>query len=185
MPTTLRWHQPLCLAPRALQPWLAERGSLTARLIAHYPAFSVRVLRQRYQAPHDDELQALQLHRCVAVFTRDVLLLSGSTPVVYAHSVATRSAVRGDFRRLRGVGNKSLGSMLFADPTIRRSPLAWRQLDPRHPLWQQAQAALRIQLPSRLWARRSLFLMGSARLLVTEVFLPPVFGGATLSGSPT
>ncbi|GAB7128146.1 chorismate lyase [Silvimonas sp. JCM 19000] len=157
-----------------MQPWLSERGSLTARLVAHYPAFSVRVLRQREQAPHADELATLQLPRRVRVLTRDVLLLSAEMPLVYAHSVASRSAVRGGFRRLKGIGNRSLGSMLFADPTIRRSPLAWRQIDRRHPLWQQARAAVG-PLPARLWARRSLFISGPDRLLVTEVFLPPAF----------
>lgn len=174
MPTRFRWHHPRCLAPRALQPWLAERGSLTARLVAHYPQFSVRVLRQREQPPHGDELATLQQRRRARVLTRDVLLMSGQTPLVYAHSVATRSAVRGGFRRLKGIGNRSLGSMLFADPTIRRSPLAWRQIDRRHPLWQQAHAAVG-PLPARLWARRSLFITGPDRLLVTEVFLPPAF----------
>ena len=176
MPTTLRWHHPLCRAPRRLKPWLTARGSLTAKLIAHYPQFGVQVLRLRYQPPHRDELGALQRSR--DVYTRDVLLLSGDTPLVYAHSVATRAAVRGGFRRLKGIGNRSLGSVLFADPTIRRSPLAWRRVDCRHPLWQQAQAAVNIALPARLWARRSLFLAGAERLLVTEVFLPPAFAAA-------
>ncbi|MBB5192962.1 chorismate--pyruvate lyase [Silvimonas terrae] len=174
MPHQSRWHHPLCIAPRKLKPWLTERGSLTARLVAHFPCFSVRVLRQNARTVHRDELRTLHVQRQQKAITRDVLLMSGETPLVYAHSVATRAATRRGFRRLRGIGNRSLGSMLFADPTIRRSPLAWRRVDQRHPLWQQARAAVG-PLPRGLWARRSLFASGSDLLLVTEVFLPPAF----------
>ncbi|WP_283150753.1 chorismate--pyruvate lyase family protein [Silvimonas soli] len=174
MPHQSRWYHPLCIAPRSLKPWLTERGSLTARLVAHFPGFHVRVLRQMPRSVHHDELRSLKIQRQQKAITRDVVLMSGDLPLVYAHSVATRAATRRGFRRLRGIGNRSLGSMLFADPTIRRSPLAWRRVDRRHPLWQQAQAAVG-PMPPRLWARRSLFATGNDLLLVTEVFLPPAF----------
>ncbi|TJZ73139.1 chorismate--pyruvate lyase family protein [Chitiniphilus eburneus] len=175
MPHQHRWHHPLCLAPRPLRPWLTESGSLTARLIAHYPCFKVRVLAQGLARPHDDERATLGLPRAnVRVPSREVLLCSGDTPLVFAHSVTTPAAVRRGFRKFRHIGGRSLGSMLFASPTIARSMLAWRRVDARHPLWRKARAVVG-PLPARLWARRSVFYTGPDRLLVTEVFLPPLF----------
>ncbi|GHD67237.1 chorismate--pyruvate lyase family protein [Jeongeupia chitinilytica] len=175
MPRSASWHTPLCLAPPALRPWLTERGSLTARLMAHFPAFSVRVCTQASAGAHDDERRAIALaRRKQQVEAREVLLMSGQTPLVFAHSVLQHRALRKGFRPIGRLGNASLGSFLFATPTIRRSPLAWRQIDARHPLWRKAAAHV-ADLPARLWARRSLFFAGHDRLLVTEVFLPPAF----------
>ncbi|UXY15016.1 chorismate lyase [Chitiniphilus purpureus] len=175
MPHPHRWHHPLCLAPRALRPWLTEAGSLTARLIAHHPDFQVRVLKQQAARPHQDELATLCLASGVRhAPTREVLLCAGTTPLVFAHSVTTAVAVRRGFRKFRHVGGRSLGSLLFASPTIARSRLAWCRVDARHPLWRKARKAVG-PLPRRLWARRSVFYAGADRLLVTEVFLPPHF----------
>ncbi|MDR3410353.1 MAG: chorismate lyase [Formivibrio sp.] len=172
MPNPALWRQPLCLAPRPLRPWLAARGSLTARLKAHVSRFQVRVLQQDWQVAHRDEWQALHLpHQGIQVATREVLLMDGSTPLVFAHSITLRSALRGGFKLFDRIGSRPLGESLFADPTITRSPLAWCCIDRRHPLWIKAKAATGT-LPPRLWARRSLFHAGRDRLLVTELFLP-------------
>ncbi|SMC29781.1 chorismate lyase [Andreprevotia lacus DSM 23236] len=167
------WQHPICMAPRRLRPWLMATGSLTARLVAHYPAFSVRVLRQTHAPAHLDERRPLSAPRGL-VETREVLLMSGDTPLVFAHSVAAPAALRRGFRAVGKLGNRSLGSFLFATPTIVRAPLAWRRVDRRHPLWRKASRALG-GLHEPLWARRSLFLAGHDALLVTEVFLPPYF----------
>jgi hypothetical protein len=72
-----------------------------------------------------------------------------------------------------GLGNRSLGTLLFTHPLVKRHPLYFKALQPHHPLYQSATAALD-ELPSRLWARRSLFTLRGAPLLVTEVFLPEI-----------
>lgn len=104
---------------------------------------------------------------------REVLLVEGETPLVFAHSVARRQSLRGGFRLLNSIGSRPLGAQLFARPNYARSPLSWHCVDRRHPLWQRAEAAAG-PLPPRLWARRSVFFSGRDRLLVTEVFLPAV-----------
>ncbi|WP_028445263.1 chorismate--pyruvate lyase family protein [Chitinimonas koreensis] len=168
-----RWGQPACRAPRALRPWLTHTGSLTARLIAHFPRFRVRLLRQRWGQPNRDELRALGLRRSERAVIREVVLMSGDTPLVFAHSVMPRRALFHGFGRLRRQGTRSLGATLFADPRIRRSRLAYRRVDKRHPLHPRAAVAVGA-LPPRLWARRSRFELGRSRILVTEVFLPAV-----------
>lgn len=162
------WRTPLCLAPRPLHPWLTERGSLTAMLMAHFPEISVKVLFQGWQKAHLDEAHEQEQGH---IACREVLLQSQHTPLVYAHSITSAAALRKGFHLFGRTGSRPLGALLFADPTIRRSHLSWCCIDQRHPLWQKAQAAVGT-LPQRLWARRSVFYAGHDQLLVTEVFLP-------------
>lgn len=166
------WRRPLCLAPSALQPYLCETGSLTARLGEAFPAVRVRVLYEGRQAPLLDEMHMLrQPRQGMLAAVREVLLETEGVPLVFAHSVAPRVALRGGFRLLGRVGPRPLGALLFARPTYARSSLSWHCIDRRHPLWLRAEFAVG-PLPPRLWARRSLFFSGRDRLLVTEVFLP-------------
>ncbi len=174
MSTKFFWRHPLCLAPRALRPWLTEAGSLTTRLRQAFPVLQVRVLRQGWQPSLQNEAQALHLSRTsTLVAGREVLLMQGDMPLVFARSTTRREALRGGFQLFEQAGTRPLGALLFADPAITRSALSWRCVDRRHPLWQKAQAAAG-PLPARLWARRSVFFAGRDRLLVTELFLPAV-----------
>jgi chorismate--pyruvate lyase len=166
------WRTPLCLAPRHLLPWLTERGSLTAMLMAHFPKISVRVIFQGWQSAHLDEKACIGSSAYQEnMACREVLLQSEGKPLVYAHSITTASALRKGFHLFGRSGSRPLGALLFADPTIERSGLSWCCIDARHPLWQKAQQAVG-NLPQRLWARRSIFYSGHDKLLVTEVFLP-------------
>ena len=165
------WRHPICLAPRHLRPWLTETGSLTAKLKKRFPALQVKLLEQGCQTPLRDELAPLKIKPARLAATREVLLMEHDVPLVFAHSVTERKALRGGFHLFGRVGTRPLGALLFADPTITRSRLAWRCIDHRHLLWRKAQSALGA-LPPRLWARRSVFFSGTDRLLVTELFLP-------------
>ncbi|WP_373975870.1 chorismate lyase [Chitinibacter sp. SCUT-21] len=167
------WRSPLLKSPRELRPWLSERGSLTQRLISHFPSFSVKVLRQGFYAAHLDE-QALFRNEKAHLATREVLLCSAGQPVVFAHSITTRSSLKRGFHLLGRTGSRPLGALLFADPKIKRSALSYCKIDHRHPLWRKAVRAAGPQAAS-LWARRSIFYSGQDQLLVTEVFLSPPF----------
>ncbi|WP_293931811.1 chorismate lyase [Iodobacter sp.] len=168
------WRTPLCLAPRHLLPWLTERGSLTAMLMAHFPNISVEVIFQGWQAAHLDEMDCLgHVAHQQNIACREVLLKSNQQPLVYAHSITTASALRKGFHLFGRSGSRPLGALLFADPKIQRSSLSWCCIDTRHPLWQKTQAAVG-HLPQRLWARRSVFYSGCDKLLVTEVFLSSI-----------
>ena len=181
MPHTAFWHAPFITAPRDLRPWLSERGSLTQRLVANFPDFNVHVLQQAWQAPHQDECSVLQLPRPhTTVATREVLLCSAGKPLVFAHTITTRSSLQRGFHLFGRSGSRPLGALLFADPRIRRSHLSWRKLNHRHPLWQKAVAAAGPQAAT-LWARRSVFYSGGDQLLVTEVFLTDFLTSSSIS----
>ncbi|MBA3903463.1 MAG: chorismate--pyruvate lyase [Rhodocyclaceae bacterium] len=169
------WHTRLPGETRDLpqRAWLADEGSLTARVASRCRKFSVALVRQELTRPNRDELRLLGLTRRESAWVREVVLKADGRPVVFAHSVLPRENVRGAWRLFAGMGGRPLGAALFADPRIERAPLQFRRLDARHPLWQ---AAARIvgRVRGELWARRSLFFRRGKPLLVTEVFLPDI-----------
>lgn len=166
-----RWRESTGHAPRALREWLTHTGSFTAKLVGRFPRFRVRLLRQYWALPHHDETRALGMARREMAMVRDVVLMSGETPLAFAHSVMPRQALFHGFGSLRRQGTRALGATLFANPKIQRGRLAYRCIDHRHALHTAATAALG-PLPQRLWARRSRFELGASRILVTEVLLP-------------
>ena len=103
----------------------------------------------------------------------EVYLYCGDTPVVFAHSVVAHKNLRGAWRGLSGLGNKSLGTVLFTNPRINRTPLEFKKVSRGHFLYDRACARLQ-KKPANLWARRSLFTLHGQSILVTEVFLPAI-----------
>ena len=153
-----------------LHPWLASRGSLTARIIEHFRQFNLVRIVQRAEWPNVDERRELGLRDRELAVVREVLLRDGEAPLVFAHSVAARRDLRGLWRGLSRLGARPLADMLFHDHAVVRLPMEYRKLDARHPLYRRAQQvapfAARV-----VWARRSVFLKNGRPLLVTELFL--------------
>lgn len=162
-------------AQGAIRTWLLDHGSLTARIRAHCADFRVRVVAQGRTRGGLDEAALIGRRGGGALLGRDVLLMDGSVPLVYAHSILRAKDIDGPWRAIAGMGARPLGAALFADPRIARAPLRYRSLRPGHPLYCAATVAVRAELPP-LWARRSLFWLQGAPLLVTEAFLPGLTG---------
>jgi chorismate--pyruvate lyase len=163
----MHWLPQLCRhqVDPGVRAWLACRGSLTARLRAHFPALRVQLLRQLVARPEDDEYAWLGLRAPRLAWVREVCLCDADRPLVFAHSV-TPLADRGAGALLARLGARPLGEVLFADPLVRRGPLQFCRLDHRHPLYRRA------ALSGAAWARRSRFVLSGHPLLVSEVFLP-------------
>lgn len=165
-----------CSAPVAagvLRRWLTDPGSLTARLQRHAGKITVKVLFQGLRRANRDEtfLFAAPAKR---VMVREVLLLRGATPLVFAHTVFAAGGLRGAWRGIAGLGTRPLGAALFADPRISRFALHQKKLSRTHPLHRRAAAQLK-KMPPPLWARRSIFAAGKSPILVSEVFLPAIY----------
>ena len=156
---------------KALQGWLIDEGSLTARLQLRYSHFAVNPMVVKYAKPIADESALLHLPAHKSGLIREVLLIGNRQPVVFAHSILPRASLRGAWNGLGRLGNKPLGATLFANPKVKRTPLSYKKLSPHHKLFQHATAHLTIK-PTHLWARRSIFSLNCARILVTEIFLP-------------
>jgi chorismate--pyruvate lyase len=157
--------------PRPWRHWLVDRGSLTERLRSHCPDFRVAPLATGLARAHSDECDPLALAPRARAYVREVLLMCGDTPAVFAHSVLPLAGLRGGWRGITGLGSRSLGEALLRDPRIVRQALSFRRVVAGHPLYDAAAARLP-DAPHGLWARRSAFCLNGHPLLVTEVFLP-------------
>jgi chorismate--pyruvate lyase len=156
-----------------LAPWLRDRGSLTQRIQQRCTHFAVRGVRSGLARIALDESALLGIAPQQLAYSREVFLYADGQPVVFAHSALADVHLRGVWSALRTLGSKPLGALLFAHPLVERKPLHYRALRNTHPLFKRA-AGILSDPPHRLWARRSLFYLNGAPLLVTEVFLPAI-----------
>ena len=155
----------------AYQTWLVDDGSLTARLKSKYIDFAVKPILLKNTKSLYDEAALLGLKNQQHALIREVLLIGNHQPVVFAHSVLPQKSLRSQWNSLGKLGSKPLGAALFSNPKVRRTPLAYQKLSPKHALYQHASQYL-AQKPAFLWARRSIFSLDCANIMVTEVFLP-------------
>lgn len=156
-----------------LEPWLFDRGSLTQRIQKHCSDFTVRGVHCGLAHIAHDESALLGISPRHLAYTREVFLYADDRPVVFAHSTLACRHLRGAWSAVRKLGNKPLGALLFAHPLVERKELHYQALRRMHPLYRRATAILS-EPPKKLWARRSLFYLHGAPLLVTEVFLPKI-----------
>jgi len=169
----LAWLPALTTVSPEIRRWLQDRGSLTRRIQERCDQFRVQPVFQALTRVYGDEQAVMGLRRDEYALVREVYLYCGDTPVVFAHSVVPRRDLRGAWRGLNGLGNRSLGSMLFSNPKIKRTPLKFKKVSRGHFLYDRACVRLTVP-PANLWARRSLFTLYGQSLLVTEVFLPDI-----------
>ncbi len=169
----LVWHSALTSVSYHQRKWLQDRGSLTRRIQNRCAHFYVKPVYQSLSRIYGDELDVMGLRSSELAMVREVYLYCGSAPVVFAHSVVARKNLRGAWRGLSGLGNRSLGTVLFTNPKIKRTPLAFKKVSHGHFLYDRACAKLPTK-PANLWARRSLFTLHGQSILVTEVFLPAI-----------
>ena len=147
--------------------WLLDDSSLTNRLIElNRGRFSVQRLLQGWQTPLPSESRLLAVPPRQRALVREVSLKLDEQTVVFARSVFPISSLQGELAHLRYLQNKSLGSILFGHPDMRRSPFELAHIPgdsdylPPH-----------LQQDSPAWGRRSRFILGGRSLMVSEIFL--------------
>lgn len=102
---------------------------------------------------------------------RQVRLLCDGIPWVFARTIIPYTTLQGSVRRLKLLGSRSLGEVLFADKSMLRGELEIAAIRKGDLLYQQATQGLRNQ-PAVIWGRRSVFYLSDKPLLVSEIFLP-------------
>lgn len=174
-----RQHAPAGLLGR----WLLDTRSLTDRVRAccRRP-FSVRLVDQGWHRPRRDEARALSLPHRAHALIREVQLLCGDQPWVFARTVIPAGTLTGPQRRLAHLGTRPLGAFLFADSTMQRGPVELACLRPTDGVYRSAITGLEAA-PVGLWGRRSLFWLGGKPLLVCEIFLPAIAPCETSPGT--
>lgn len=172
------WHAPRRLlrsaVPAPIWPWLLDASSLTRRLQqACGGGFRVEVVSQRWELPLLSEARVLGIKAGRHALVREVRLLCGGRPWVFARTVIPAATLTGPQRRLGHLGTRPLGGLLFRDRSMRRGALEVARIARGQPLFALACAGLSAPPPS-LWGRRSLFFLRDKPLLVCEMFLPGV-----------
>lgn len=151
---------------QAVSHWLLDTDSLTQRLQLDGAVFSVQRRSQGWHSPTLSERNALRLPQRQAALIREVVLMADGEPVVFARSVFPCTTLTGGLRWLRHLQNRSLGSILFRNPWLQRSPFEVARLRGDTPLLPQD-----LHQPQPVWGRRSVFLIDRRPLLVGEIFL--------------
>jgi len=172
----MEWRlQRFATVPVGVQKWLRDEGSLTRRVMQACgdSAFRVRLLHQGWGSPLYSEARALKLRRGHATLIREVELICGDCPWVFARTLIPATSLVGSARRLTQLGEKPLGAVLFSDRKVRRGMTQMARLQPRHPLFIAATGHLD-QLPDELWGRRTIFHLAGRPILVNEIFLPDI-----------
>jgi chorismate--pyruvate lyase len=153
---------------------LFDNGSLTRRLIhLTNDAFSVTPLFEGWQPLRTDECAALDLAEGSEGWVREVYLRGHGQALVFARSVAARSALQGDGLHMDELGSRSLGELLFCDHAFQR-----RAIEVCH--YPQAWLPSEVRAPG-LWARRSRFDRGALSVLVAEIFLPTLWSATRVN----
>lgn len=151
-----------------VRDWLAESGSLTARLQALAGPIRVQVLYQDWGRPFLSEIFRLKLPRGRRVWIREVVLEASGKQLLLARTVAPAATLAGPGVRFIRLGTRPLGELLFSRSDVKRVSMDWTCLDPVRQLGFPAQRAP--------WGRRTLYRIGpDLPLLVSEFFLPTVF----------
>jgi chorismate--pyruvate lyase len=160
--------------PEALSGWLLDAGSLTSKLVACCgDDFKVRPVSQRWERPLMSEQVLLGIRKTEVALTRQVLLLCGDVPWVFARTLIPASSFRGRAKRLAYLKSRPLGAVLFSDPHTQRKTMEIACFNRHHLLHQYANSHAGTT-EAELWGRRTLFQFAGRPLLVNEIFLPGI-----------
>jgi chorismate--pyruvate lyase len=160
--------------PERWRDWLLDRSSLTLRLQqACTGTFRVEVLSQHMEPPMRSEALALNRPPQELALVRQVRLICDDQPWIFARTVIPLPSLRGGLRQLALLGNRPLGAVLFADPTMKRSVIEVTCVGRHKRLFEMALPDLQHET-TEVWGRRSVFTLRGQPLLVSEFYLPPL-----------
>lgn len=163
-----RWYPPSMIqrltANAHNQAWLTDTSSLTQKLRQYCPGLRVEIISEGFDTPLHDEAQNLRLPTQQQAWLRQIRLMCGDQPLVYARSVMPHFTTRNPWWHIKHLGHQPLGEVLFNQPQLKRSDFEFCQA-----AWPKQGSS------SPLLARRCCFYNQNAPLLLTEVFLPQIW----------
>jgi chorismate--pyruvate lyase len=157
-----------------LMEWLLDPGSFIQRLKQYHIAEpQVHVLLQEWESLPTDERALLAVPESESGLVREVLIDSEEGQWMFARTVFPAATLTGKERELAHLQNRSLGSVLFQDPSVVRGDFDLVGILPETEWHQKIHAVAKVNRDV-LWARRSLFYIQNKPLLLAEVFLPAI-----------
>ena len=161
--------------PPSVAGWLVRTRSLTARLRRGCPdGFAVHLQAQGWRRPALEEARRLGIDPRERAWIREVALCCHGQPLIRARTVLPRRSLGGANARLRRLGARPLGALLFRGRGVSPGPLEVARLRRRDWLVARLGAAT-----AGCWARRVVHTLNGHPLLVTEIFLPEVIAWRT------
>lgn len=154
--------------------WLVDPGSFMDRLkrfgISHP---KVRVVKHQFAFPTQEECQQLGIKNRQYALIREVLIEGNGKIVMFARTIFPLKSLQGKGRQFLTLKSRSLGSVLFKNPLMKRSEFEfsyfqansiWHEkIEKYHPLQQEP-----------IWLRESLFSIKDRKILLKELFLPDI-----------
>lgn len=165
-------------APEALHPWLAEPGLLTARVrqaSGGEATFRVLRLERAPLAPRLAHRMDVDDAHCLV---REVEFGCAGRRWVFAQSLFPESTMK-LHPWLAELGNAALGESMLGRHDVSREPLEYRELHAGEDL---AVAVGGLDRP--VWARRAVYQLSGAPILVQEVFLPALTDDGRAASPP-
>lgn len=156
-------------APARLHPWLAEPGLLTERVrraCGEATRFTLLRLERASLGAAAARRLGVNDTECLV---REIEFSCGDVRWIFAQSLFPDSTVH-QHPWLAELGSSALGVSLLGRHDVSREPLEYRGLPAGHELVHAAAVACSDTEP--LWARRAVYQLSGAPILVQEVFLP-------------
>jgi len=177
---SLKWRSPRAVrwssVPQAWVSWLQHKTSMTERMRGRLRThFRLQVLQHRWKIPNGDEARQLHLKSNELAIVRESLLFIDNKACMFARCIFPRGVLTGKGYRFQNLGVKPLGEILFRDPCLSRSAFEYAKLLPGHQDYRKVVSAIEEDLSELLWMRRSIFGFNRSTLLLTEIFLPPIY----------
>ena len=153
--------------PGKVEDWLAEPGSLTARVRARCDGdFRLCVVGER----HVNNARLFEDVALGSIFQRDITLGCGDVPFIFARTRVPEVTLRAH-PWLAELGNKPLGARLFDEPGYMRGRFYVARLQPGDALYDYVNDNV-VPLSQALWARRARVELNGKPFEICECFLP-------------
>ncbi|MET0661226.1 MAG: chorismate lyase [Steroidobacteraceae bacterium] len=155
--------------PDTMRSWLTYSGLLSARMRDFFgESYALNIVRELQSAECTEALARMACPSGAALL-REIEIMNGRRRAMFAQTCIPIMTLQSQ-PWLGQLGTSSLGETLARVAAVHRGPLEFKHLTGDDALF--AAAAAGTTGRSSLWARRSIFAIEGAPLLVTEVFLP-------------
>lgn len=173
------WHNqqdPIMPPPPAhMVEWLKTQV-LSKALRKIVPNLGLEVVNQAIGHPHSDEAKKLTLNSIDDLpLIRQVNIGAPDSTSLYCRVVVPPTLYEQEKQTFDTLGNRFIGeTLLYNQPNVHRSEFEYAVLTQEHVLYQEAvkhSKSILPELPTQLYARRSIFYLPILPLLITEVFV--------------